>query len=84
MFFFMRLSYPSALKGTSPASGEEFPPACPNTWGLSVDICTPCRILFHQIQLRLGITRKSLRAFPDSAHALQNFLQALQKILNAV
>ena len=56
MFFFMRLSYPSALKGTSPASGEEFPPACPNTWGLSVDICTPCRILFHQIQLRLGIT----------------------------
>ncbi|MBR5531078.1 MAG: hypothetical protein IKU63_06180 [Bacteroidaceae bacterium] len=32
-FFSTVSSYPSALKGTSPASGEEFPPACPNTWG---------------------------------------------------
>jgi hypothetical protein len=39
-------SYPSALKGTSPASGEELPPVDPNVERLSAILRTPCRIFY--------------------------------------
>ena len=42
------------------------------------------KFLFHQIHQRLNITQKSLCAFLDFAHALQNFPEALQKFLNAL